>query len=233
LALRLFDLSDQCEDGRIESEDYACSSEYIENLFDETPPEGTELSSINVTEALWYDLFQGGTGDVTTGFILIPSRNYSTGCSSVHLGYVNPHITINIKGTPMNTPTPSSTPKPTNTPYKIECEIDMPSDTYYPGDIVWTDLWITNYTSDVFWDTPVFVILDVYGTYYFAPSFMDFDYYVRNVIPGEILIIVLGEFYWPEGAGEACDIRWWAAATDPEMTKLISTMEEFSFSWYE
>ncbi|HPQ42200.1 MAG TPA: hypothetical protein PLV45_17650, partial [bacterium] len=201
LTLRMFDLSDECEDGTIGTPDYSGSTDQITTLFTSTPDSGTLLNNVNVTTALRNDLFGPGQGNASTGFILVPSRNFSNEESRVRINNENPRLVVNVFLPP---PTPTCTPVPTPTPdfpYDLECEIDMPQDTYVPYDICWMYLWVTNHTGGILRDTPVFVILDVHGHYFFAPSFTDFDYYRHDFYPGRYAIVVLGPFEWPEGAG--------------------------------
>jgi len=80
-------------------------------------------------------------------------------------------------------------------------------------------------------DVPVFVILDVYGMLFFAPSFGAFDYYDDPIPPGTTTIQVLPSFPWPAGAGEAHDIHFYAAMTNPAMTDLMGDMDMFAFGW--
>lgn len=143
-------------------------------------------------------------------------------------------------GVPTNTPLPTTnTPTgtavpPTGTP---ECDllgvtIFMPSDDYGPGDECYCDLSICNPGSSTYADIPVFVILDVYGLYFFAPSFSDFDYYIRDIVPGISVISVLPSFQWPYGAGSASGIVWYAALTDPDITQLFGELDVFTFGWH-
>ena len=84
--------------------------------------------------------------------------------------------------------------------------------------------------QDTYTDVPLFVILDIYGTLYFAPTFNDFDFYTMDVSPGEMDYIVLSEFIWPEatGSGEA---TWYAAMTNPEITELVGDFDSWTFGW--
>lgn len=81
---------------------------------------------------------------------------------------------------------------------------------------------------------PLFVVLDVYGNYYFAPSFSSFDSYLDDYpsFPeGLAEIQVLPQFEWPAGAGSADSIIWYAAFTDPSMSELFGTMSSWTFGW--
>lgn len=233
--LDVYNLSDDAEDGVVDISDYIGSQEMIERVFSTTPSEGTLLNPIDVTAALRHDLFGLGQGDLSSGFVLIPSRGFSNGHSAVRFDRYKPRLIVNVFSPtplPTQTPPPTQTPLPTSTPCDIVLEIEMPSNSFYPNDLCWVDLWITNVTEDVFWKTPVFVVLDLYGSYYFAPSFTDFDYYSWNAFPGRWRLSILDVFTWPEGVGVAEDVCWWAAATDSEFSILLSEMHSLTFNWY-
>jgi hypothetical protein len=109
----------------------------------------------------------------------------------------------------------------------------MPTDDFGPGDDCFCDVILCNPDQETYDDIPLFVILDVYGLYFFAPSFSDFDYYVEVVNPGEKTISVLPVFPWPSGVGNATGILWYAAMTDPAITGLFGELGMFSFGWHE
>ncbi len=132
------------------------------------------------------------------------------------------------------TPTPTSG-TPTATP-AIPCEqtgalIDMPSDFFRPGDQFFIDVYVCNMDS-IEYNVPLFVILDVYGSYFFAPSFSAFDNYdITLPANDQIVVNVLPLFNWPDGAGEASGIKLYAAMTDPQITNLFGTMDMKTFGW--
>ena len=140
---------------------------------------------------------------------------------------------------PTSTPTPTYTPTtgpgtPTNTP--LPCEtlgvtIDMPSDMYLPGSFCSCDVDICNPGPETYPDTPIFVVLDVFGELYFAPAFNDYDYYTEDVTPGLHRINVLPTFAWPAGTGTVSGIYFYAGMTDPAMTELLGTFDSFEFGW--
>jgi hypothetical protein len=137
---------------------------------------------------------------------------------------------------PTDTPVvPTDTPvAPTETPLcdTLGVNIEMPLEDYGPGDSCYTDVTICNPGTETYEDVPVFVILDVYGLYFFAPSFSDFDYYTRDVTPGLVVINVLPTFTWPPGAGTAAGINWYAAMTNAAITELFGEMDIFTFGWH-
>lgn len=159
-----------------------------------------------------------------------------------------PHPTFTPTPTPVstNTPTPSPTntpttgpETPTNTPHPTStpqcgvtgCRIEMSADHFSEGDLCWCKVFVCNTTGSDLVDTPVFVILDVYGTMFFAPGFLEFDMYQLLLSPGETVIEVLPEFIWPSGTGAANGITWYAAMTDSAITQLFGDYGVFTFGW--
>ncbi|MBN1551070.1 hypothetical protein JW979_06360 [bacterium] len=108
----------------------------------------------------------------------------------------------------------------------------MSSSDYSADDYCYCNVIICNPDQTVYENIPVFVILDVYGLYYFAPDFSDFNCYIRNIDPGEQLLVVLPGFRWPFGAGSANGIYWYAAMTDQGVENLFGKMGVFSFGWH-
>ena len=109
----------------------------------------------------------------------------------------------------------------------------MPASEFAPGDLCACHLYICNPGAIAMENVPVFALLDVYGSYFFAPAFSSFDHYTEDVPPGMTHITVLPSFNWPEGAGSASGIRWYAAMTDDAITTLIGTLGQFEFGWHE
>jgi YVTN family beta-propeller protein len=137
---------------------------------------------------------------------------------------------------PTDTPVvPTDTPvPPTNTP--AECTttgvtIFMPSDYYQPGDSCYCDASVCNAEGSSLNGYPLFVILDVYGFYNFAPSFSDYDYFDQSFPTGETIVNVLPAFTWPQNAGTASGINWYSAMTNPGITDLFGELGMFTFGW--
>ncbi|MBN1550020.1 hypothetical protein JW979_01070 [bacterium] len=135
------------------------------------------------------------------------------------------------------TPTPAVSPNtPTPTPpgsFQTSVRIEMPSAYYQSSDIFYCNVVVTNGSDSPFTVYPLFVILDVYSSYFFAPSFGNFDYYSQTFIPGETTIEVLPTFYWPQNAGSADNVFWYAALTNEAITEIVGEMDTFSFGWGE
>jgi len=136
---------------------------------------------------------------------------------------------------PTHTPEPPPTPSPTSTSSCTElgCSVYMPKNLFVPGDECYCDVTICNPTGSTMEDVPVFVVLDVYTNYYFAPSFSDYDFYTEQIQPGLNEINVIQHFDWPSGVGSASGIYWYAAMTDPDITETLGEIGIFEFGWSE
>lgn len=141
--------------------------------------------------------------------------------------------------TPTQRPTFTPTPPPTHTPTpkcgNLGATIEMPSTNYTAGMMCYCNVTVCNPSEAPLTDCPLFVILDVYGAYYFAPSFNDtFDYYLTlypEFPPGATVVPVLPEFQWPDIQGSASGIFWYAALTDIAVSRVIGDADAFSFGW--
>ena len=152
-----------------------------------------------------------------------------------HAGGAMPTPTPEQTSTPPpETPTPPPG-TPTATP-DMPCEqlgvtIAMPKDFFHGGDLFYLNVYACN-DRNAYYNVPLFVILDVYGELFFAPSFSDFDYYNCELSPHELVLLsVIPDFYWPSGVGEAYNIIFYAGMTNPEITDLFGDYDYVSFGW--
>ncbi len=179
------------------------------------------------------------------------TRSYTNGNLSTWLGnattcdgvYYATGATPTPSATPAYTPTPArtNTPKPTNSPIPSAtptpvcsttgCTIEIPSVSFKPGDAFSCRVRICNVTGSTLSGTPVFVILDVLGVLFFAPSFNSFDYFTQDIPPGTTRLSVIDPFIWPTGAGSFSGAVFYAALTDPSMTSIIGEYDAVSFGW--
>ncbi len=152
---------------------------------------------------------------------------------------------------PTASPVPSSTPSPntTNSPTStispsatptipsydaITVRLWMPSKLYRSGDLCSCKVSIYNPGPDTYHQLQLFVILDILGTYFYAPSYTHFDFFsLLNIAPETYDFQILPEFYWPENTGSARGIIWYAGLTNPEITELISNLDTWAFGWEE
>ncbi|MBN1550865.1 hypothetical protein JW979_05335 [bacterium] len=123
----------------------------------------------------------------------------------------------------------------TTIPVELGVSLEMPSHDYSPGDACWLDAILKNPDQDLP-DTLLFVILDVYGNYYFWPEWTmmpDLSWQNRTIHTGTETISILPQFTWPENTGSAEGIAFHAAFTDANLTQLIGHMDSWIFGWSE
>lgn len=164
----------------------------------------------------------------------LPDRNY----------YVraNHSTTVEVATATPAAPTPTLTPTIGPSPTQYQCEqtgvtVVMPSSYYRAGDSCWVVALVCNAETVPLTGYPLFCILEVYGSYFFGPSFgTEFDNYLAvcpSFEPDTTAITILSQFSWPNGAGSAAGINWHGALTNPEMTDLYGEMSTFTFGWGE
>ena len=134
---------------------------------------------------------------------------------------------------PTYTPTPPSTPTPST---KFGVELLMPSDYFKPGDTCWLKAYIYC-PYENYGDALLFVFLDVYGEYYFYPSWKhyppDIDYEQINLQFGEQEKIIIDTFNVPSGIGNLSNLIFYGALTDLQITKILGEYSEWHFSFGE
>ncbi len=122
-------------------------------------------------------------------------------------------------------------------PASTECEelgvrIYMPLTHYTYGDECYVDIYFCNPDATAYADTPVFMILDVYGALFFAPTFTaDIDFYTEDIALGESSMEIIPHFSWPRIDGSASNIFWYAGMTNATMTELMGEFDMFGFGW--
>lgn len=115
-------------------------------------------------------------------------------------------------------------------------ELWMPAHSYVPGDPCACIATVCNAGSAPLIDYPLFVILDLLGNYYFAPSFSGYDNYSDRYAQfgaGETQVDVLPQFNWPQNSGSISGCMLYGALTDPAVTQLYGEMDSWFFSWTE
>lgn len=161
-----------------------------------------EISSDLVDEG---DYFEGATtADVNGAF------NFSGTLTG-------PHVTATATDTNGNT---SVFSVPVSI-FGLGVRLEMPSVFYVPGDTcylrahVMSDLTRSN--------VPLFVLLDVYGTYWFWPGWTNTtDYSLQNLVPGEVPLDIVSSFVWPDIGGQtATGIVFWSALLNESMTEVL------------
>ena len=133
---------------------------------------------------------------------------------------------------PTPTPSPTETPTPTATPPVTGVTIDMPSHLFHPDDLCFCKVTVTNAEPDPLTNHPLFVILDAYGVYFFAPSFTQTPETYSGPWPaGNSDIEVIPEFAWPDTGTGASGLFFYAALTDPAVTHIVGEWDTWEFGW--
>ncbi len=131
----------------------------------------------------------------------------------------------------------TATPSPTMTPpcTQLGVTLEMPAEEFSEGDRCFLTAWICNDSYSTISGHPLFVILDVYGSYWFGPSWRSMeegiDFYSDDYEPGITQVTVIPEFNWPANVGSASEIVFWGAMTDPGITELFGTHSMVTFGW--
>ncbi len=151
-------------------------------------------------------------------------------------------MTVVDPGAPTPTPTtpPTSTPTPeptvptaTPTAEPTTCTtlgttLELSQTTpYMAGDVFWLKCHVCNNTAMEMTNVPTAVLLGVYGSYWFWPTWtMDFDFEYENFAPGLTTMNIFEPFDWPTVEGSAQGLQFYSAMLNPEMNALVG---EFGF----
>ena len=87
----------------------------------------------------------------------------------------------------------------------------------------------TSFQSDDIY--PMFGMLEVFGEYFFAPSFGTFDFYALQPSSQEQVVPVVPEFTWPSVPGNVDGLMFYAATTNKSMNWLYGNLAYASFGW--
>ncbi len=112
----------------------------------------------------------------------------------------------------------------------------MPETVYHPGDPCACKVFVYNRDEQPLDGHALFVVLDILGAYYFAPSFTEYDSYLGDYpsFPiGRTEILVIPEFVWPTGTGSFSGAMFYAAMLDPTLTQVVGNWDWFQFGWGE
>ena len=90
---------------------------------------------------------------------------------------------------------------------------------------------LCNPTATIYGDMSLFVVLDVAGIYFFAPSFSEYDFYLMNLNSGETVISVVEPFIWPASSGITSDASFIAAMSAPDEDTSSGKMDIWPFGW--
>jgi len=121
-------------------------------------------------------------------------------------------------------------------PPATECDIFrvrvfMPYRHYTPGRECFCDVHLNNPDLGTLYDAKLFVVLNIAGGFFFAPSLSGYDCYTLTVPPGEAVLHVLPPFDWPEHAGSCCDVYWLTALFSDDLSLVYGDIDTFEFGW--
>jgi len=171
-----------------------------------------------------------------------PNGEWGTGVPDPgeYSAVTNPGDASSFPGEPTATPTPTGgTPTPTPTASggcdRTGVTITMPSHLFNPGDVCNCHAIVCNREGHPLEGHPLYVLLDVFGEYFFAPSFNQRGDNYLNLYPefpeGVTDVTVLSDFTWPDTDSSAEHILWYGAILDPGVTEIIGDLGTFEFGW--
>ena len=143
--------------------------------------------------------------------------------------------------TPTRTPTPTVTPQPstatptapaTSTP-AVELGVDLviSSTEFKTGDDFLLQAVITNTGPDVLNDIPLIILLDVFGSYWWYPTWdTTFMFEYRDIYFGETDIEIF-HFTWPEVKSSASGILMYGALLNTAFTEILGNWDYVEFGW--
>ncbi len=194
--------------------------------------------------------YEGSSADISDIYSQISVLIQSVYMIRYIVFHPTPTPTCTGSPVPTNTPTPpptatgSATPRPTSTGTQPptstptpSCRetgvtLDLPQSYFHAGDQFYLMANVCNITGNLLVNHPLFVILDVYGSYWFAPSWsQSIDYYSQGFNPGLTQISVINPFRWPSNVGSGTGIVFWGAMTDEAMTEIFGTYASVEFGW--
>lgn len=152
----------------------------------------------------------------------------------------SPHAssTFTPAGSFTSTSTPTRRPTATPTPSGLQCDLIL-NHQYYYHDMQF-DLRLLLENPLIQFQAHLFVVLDVYGSYWFYPNWQAYgppdwtlDYVTMAITPGTTWIIILS-FLWPELGADALDgLRFHAALMDQNLSfPYCYDVEEFGYGPY-
>jgi hypothetical protein len=113
-----------------------------------------------------------------------------------------------------------------------EISLHMPAHIFSPGDPCRLDINVLNPSATVLSDYPLLVILDIYGEYWFGPSWgEDMDAFYFTYPPGTNQMNLIHDFRWPETGTTAEGILFWAGLTDIAHSRIICQPAVWEFGW--
>ncbi len=228
----LYKMNDGYEDGIVSVSDYYSSNaeDLIAILLPDNPG-GSIVSDIDITESLREDIFGAGTGDLTSGYLLKPSH-YDHWVSG-HADHENLRISVTRLETPTPIPTSTLTPTPSPTPVTWRgVNLILPGSPFTGEDSFKLRAQCMGDPDDS--DVNLYVILDVYGEYWFHPGWTEIPQYETIALnPSRPVMSFVLDFIWPDNIQGSVDgLYFWGAILDQETSDLIGDFDRVEFGYY-
>ncbi len=138
---------------------------------------------------------------------------------------------------PTPTPTQSAstpTPVPTEEPVELGVRLEMPSNTFHPGDDVYLLAYLDNDGTTAIYN--LVVLLDI-GTdeFWFYPTWVhyppDIAYKTVTLAPGTTEEVCIPSFEWPTIAGAASGFYFHGALLNAALTSIQGNLDSWQFGW--
>jgi len=113
---------------------------------------------------------------------------------------------------------------------EISVQLEMPAHAFWPGDLCYLNAICTN-SGPGRNNLMLFVVLGVYGDFFFWPSWGSFDFEVVDLPLEEKTVPIIPEFNWPENAGNADHIFFYSALMNALKTELYGELASWEFRW--
>jgi Peptidase family C25/Propeptide_C25 len=132
---------------------------------------------------------------------------------------------------PTNTPEPPPTATPTEPAGDVSIDLILNQEVFVAGDDFLLTCLCTNPGAEIAADE--YIILDVFGLYFFWPSWAPLpDYRTVEMPAGSSDTQTILSFVWPEGQfGDVSGIYFWAALIDPSTQTLIGNYDMVEFGY--
>lgn len=173
------------------------------------------------------------TATGTTGPSATPTKTPTTGGPSptpTRTGTTPPQPTWTPTPSSTSTPVPTPTVTPTGAPEDPVVELALSGTMFHPGEAFVLSMTIRN--DEIFRRMAQFVVLDVYGLYFFYPGWtQEVDWSVVDLLSTEVREIPVLEFIWPSGAGSASGLKFYGAGTSVIDFSLLSNLAVTEFGY--
>jgi hypothetical protein len=224
----IFEQDPLYSDGLLTVEDYH-SSDYSRTLFHAEVVLGMKLDPIDITDQLRNCLFSEYPSDYI-GAVLLIDVPWNIAITRL----TDPHIEINYSASYTPTPGPSPTPQSTPTPKSgpdFRIKLNLNRTLFSPGDPFQLVVTIKKPDEDSYYNQPLFVLLDVYGEYYFYPSWNTYLDYKLVDVTVFIASFPILNFEWPAVTSSADGIAFHAAILNSSMTSVAGNIDSVAFGW--